>query len=175
MNRVARNPSLGVGRSAKSMFGSCSVIWVPFVASVRSRTSCPSPQLRPPRPKYQGRDADRSIESSPAGPDQGAALIVRGSLCASRLVTGGTGERAGPIGIDAYVDDLGVLNGEDLVAPFGWGGAGSLGRAGQAEADHDGIAIDLDAFDACLYAVGQQVSIPVENLAAVGEIGRAHV
>ena len=51
---------------------------------------------------------------------------------------------------------------------FGWGGAGSLGRAGQAEADHDGIAIDLDAFDACLYAVGQQVSIPVENLAAVG-------
>lgn len=74
------------------------------------------------------------------------------------------------VGICADIDDLGVFDGEDLVEPFGWGGTGSLGLAGHAETEHDGVAVDLDTFDGCLDALGHEAPVPVEDLAAIGAV-----
>jgi hypothetical protein len=67
-----------------------------------------------------------------------------------------------------YVDDLGVAYGKDLVEQFGRGRPGPLGLAGHVETEHDCVAIDLHAFDGRSDAVGQEVSVPVEDLASVG-------
>lgn len=67
---------------------------------------------------------------------------------------GGTTERASPVGVDVYSDDLGVVDGEDLVPQLGRGRTDPVGLAGDSEAQHDSIAIDLDAFDRCDGAVG---------------------
>ena len=79
----------------------------------------------------------------------------------------GTGECAGPVGVDVYLDDLRVFDGEDLVEEFGRGRPGPFGLAGHAETEHDGVAVDLHAFDGRPDAVGQEASVPVEDLAAV--------
>lgn len=85
-----------------------------------------------------------------------------------RLFKGGTGECTRPVGVDVYVDDLGVADGKDLVEQFGRGRPGPLGLAGHAETEHDGVAIDLQAFDGRADAIGQEASVPVEDLAAAG-------
>src|ERR1022692_2440916 len=78
-----------------------------------------------------------------------------------------TGECASPVGVAVNLDDLRVFDGKDLVEVFGRCRPGPLGLAGHAETEHDGVAIDLHAFDDRPDAVGQEASVPVEGLRAV--------
>jgi hypothetical protein len=70
--------------------------------------------------------------------------------------------------VDVDFDDLRVFNGKDLVNMFGRGRAGPDGVATYAETEHDGVTIELHAIDSRSGSVSQEVSVPVENLTAVG-------
>ena len=78
-----------------------------------------------------------------------------------------SGQSAGTIGEALYLDHLRVLDGKDLVELLRGRWPGSFGLAGQTETEHDGVAIDLHAVDGRPDAVGQESSVPVEDLRAV--------
>ena len=65
------------------------------------------------------------------------------------------------------LDDLGFFDGKDLVEQFGRGWPGSFRLTGHAETQHDGVAIDLHAFDGRPDTVGQKAAVPIEDLAAI--------
>src|ERR1022692_4148752 len=84
--------------------------------------------------------------------------------CCSRT---GTAECGSSVGVAVYLDDLRVFDSKDLVEEFGRCRPGPLGLAGHAETEHDGVAVDLHAFDGRPDAVGQKASVPVKDLRAV--------
>jgi hypothetical protein len=93
---------------------------------------------------------------------------VSWSGCVSDVITDRTGECASSVRVDAYFDDLGIVDDEDLVEQFGRSWPRPIGLAAHIETEHDSVAVDLRAFDGGPSAVGEEASEPIEDLAAVG-------
>lgn len=73
-----------------------------------------------------------------------------------------------PVGIAADIDDLGAVDGEDLVELLRRGGPGSFGTARHGEPKHEGVAVEVHALHGGHGAAGKQSAVPVEHLVSVG-------
>src|SRR5215471_6195103 len=77
------------------------------------------------------------------------------------------GDGRGAVGVAADLDDLGAVNGEDLVELLRWRGPGSFGWERHAEPEQDGVTVDFDAVHGGHRSVGEEPAIPVEYLLTV--------
>src|SRR5215475_9729878 len=77
-------------------------------------------------------------------------------VCSSdlRVVCGIAGQSTAPVRIAANVNDLGAVDGEDLVQPLRRGEPRSFGPAGHGEPEDDSITVDFDTLDAGHGAIG---------------------
>ena len=88
---------------------------------------------------------------------------------ASRMATPASrsGDGRGAVGIAVDIDDLGAVNGEDLVELLWRRGPGSFCLLGYGEPEHDSDAVDFCASHGDDRSVGDETAVPVEDLCAV--------
>jgi hypothetical protein len=83
------------------------------------------------------------------------------------------GQCAVTVGVAADLHDLGVAHGEDLVERLRRCGSGALRAAAHHQAEHRGVAVDLDAAHAGLQPLGRTAALKARDAEALAALRTA--